>query len=249
VTDHEELGHATRLLQLQELDTELLRLQKRLDDMPEMHAIVATRKKRAEVEGLLGKAQMLTSRIERDIARIDDECAGLNSKIDTEQAKVMSGTVTNPKELVSITREMDALKRRRDKLELEEVQLMEKAETASGQMGKIRLALDTLSAREEKETAAFVEVGSKIQLEIANQQKKRADVAAILSEALLERYEATKNVKEGVAVGQLEKNACTACRMQLPAEKVQELRKGPIIAACPACRRILIVDLGGDGLA
>ncbi len=236
---------AKRLLELQELDSNIMRLTKRLEDMPEKRAILQTRKKRVEVDALLQKAKLLSSRLEKDISRLDDECRSLGSRIDTEQAKVMSGSVTNPKELVAITREMDSLKRRRDKLEVDEVILMQKAEKATAQTAVITKALDQLAKQEEDQKAQFVEVGSKVQDETARLTVQRTRIAGSLPADILARYDEIAKAKGGVAIGHLDGKSCSACRMQLPAEETEKLHKGPALATCPACRRMLVVDLPG----
>lgn len=235
------------LVRLQDLDSGIMRLRKRLDEMPEMHAVVQTRAKKRQVESLKTKAKELLSRLEREVARVDDECSGLSGKIDAEQRKIMSGDVTNPKELFNITREMDALKRRREKLEMEQVSLMERAEKARQQLDQVQAALQKLESKEAELIEVFKKVGGELQADIAAQLQERDRTLAELPEELGARYEALREAKDQLALGQLQGDTCTACRMSLPADAVRVLLAGPAVGVCPACRRMLVVIDAGDG--
>jgi hypothetical protein len=232
---------AGALLELQETDLAIMRATKRLDQMPEKRAILEVRAKRREIMALRAKAEGLRARLERDVARSEDECSQISDKITAEQGKIMSGDITNPKELQHITREMDALKRRRDKIEVDEVAVMERVEKAAGQVAKVDQALDQLDKKEAEFTERFKEKGGQLQSDIERMKVERAQAAASLPADVLVRYEKVREAKQGVAVGRLDKDTCSACHMELPMERVQELRGGPVVGSCPACRRMLVI--------
>jgi predicted nucleic acid-binding Zn-ribbon protein len=142
---------------------------------------------------------------------------------------------------------MDGLKRRRDKLEMESLQLMERIDKAKAQIATIDDALAQLAKKEEALVAQFREVGGALQTHIAKAEKKRATLAKSMPADLLQSYESSRESKGGVGVGELEGEACTACRMVLPAERVHELLEGPPIATCPQCRRLIVVRPAGSG--
>jgi uncharacterized protein len=233
------MTQAGALLELQSLDLELLRSNKKLEDLPEKHAILQARAKQREVTALRSKADLVVSKLEKDLKAHQDEIVMLTSKIDGEQAKVMA--TTDHRAVTSITREMDGLKRRRDKLEMESLQLMERIDKALSQKATIEDALAQIAQRESALVAQFQQVGGALQTHIAQTEGKRAKVAASLPAALVDRYEAARESKGGVGVGQLEGDACTACRMVLPAERVRELAAGAAIGTCPQCRRLIVV--------
>ena len=242
-TDEREdiVGQADTLVKLQETDLAEVRARKRLDELPEKRAILETRKKRREVEDLRGRAENYLAGLERDIARHEDETAALDEKLEHEQAKVMSGEVVNPKELQNLTREMDALKRRKDKLEMESLQVMEKVEKAKEQIAKIDDATKSLDAREEKLGREFKEKGGELQTEIDHLHREREALAAALQPDLRKAYEDSRASKTGVGAGVLTADACSACRVQLPSQQVSALRAGPDVGRCPNCGRLLVV--------
>ena len=227
------------LLDLQSHDLEILRSQKRLDDLPEKRAILDLRAKERNVQLLHGKAELLVGKLQADLKAHQDEISMLTEKIDAEQAKVMA--TTDHRAVASITREMDGLKRRRDKLEMESLQIMERVDKAVAQIATIDEAIEHLAANEATLIEQFKAVGGALQAHIADEESKRAALVKQLPEDLVSRYESSREAKGGVGVGELDGDTCTACRMVLPAERVKELAEGPEIAVCPQCKRLIVV--------
>ena len=237
------MTQAGSLLQLQALDLEILRSTKRLEELPEKRAILEVRAKQRDVQILHGKADLLVGRLKSDLKAHQDEIDTLTDKIAAEQAKVMA--TTDHRAVTSITREMDGLKRRRDKLEMESLQLMERIDKATAQTATIDDALRQLAAKETGLVAQFKTVGGALQTHIAQEEAKRSKVAKSLPADTLKRYEVSRETRGGVGVGELDGETCTACRMALPAERVRELQNGPEIGTCPQCRRLIVVHPGG----
>ncbi len=232
---------AVALRRLQDIDLELRRAQKRLDEMPEKRAIIKIRRKIADVERLKAKAEELVARHRQSLQRLQDENAQLTEKLESEQKRVISGEITNPKEIQHMTREIDSLKRRSEKMEIDSLAMMEKVEKAQSQVEKVDKALEQLAAQEKEMLDEFSEKGGSLQADIKKLERERKKITADLPADLLERYESLREAKSGIGVGVLLGNACSACRMELPAEVVIELRAGDSITVCPACHRLLII--------
>lgn len=234
------------LLSLQETDLETIRAEKRLDELPVKQSILAIRKKTRDVQVLKTKTGDLVAGFARAMSRNEDETAQIAEKFETEQAKVMSGEITNPKEIQHLTREMDSLRRRKEKLEMEDLDLMERAEKAAGQVAKVDAALEQLAAQEATLTAQFRTEGGELQTELEELAKGRTVLASKLGGELLGRYEALRAAKGGVGAALLKGHMCSACRMELPAQRIEELLAGPEIGVCPVCKRLLVVKPDQD---
>jgi predicted nucleic acid-binding Zn-ribbon protein len=228
------------LLQLQEHDLAIARLEKQLDEMPEKRAILAARAKLAEIEKLKGRWDAAVHAVDVASKGVEDQIATISTKMDSEQAKLVSGEITNSKELQAVSMELDALRRRKDALENDLLAEMDKRENGAGQVAKIEAALAEGRRREAEMTDRFKQHGGEILREIEAEKKARAAASAVLDAALLARYE-TARERHGSAVGMLAEGRCGACRVGLPALKVAALEAGPDIATCPSCGRILIV--------
>lgn len=237
------MSEGSVLLRLQEADLEIRRSQRQLEELPVKKRILEIRHKIKEVETLKAKAEGLVLRLQRETAKNEDETAQVSSKLEAEQAKVMSGVVTNPKEVQHITREMDALRRRKDKLEMEDLELMERIEKARLQVGKVEVALQQLASQEHALTEEFKSAGGQLQSAIEELTSRRAVLAESIPADLLARYETLRESKGGMGAATLVGTACTACRVELPAERLEELRAQGGIVVCPACRRLLVIPV------
>ena len=233
------MTQAALLLALQDLDVEIMRAKKRLEELPEKREILVVRSKIKEVTALHGKADLLVKKLSADLKAHQDEITTLTEKIAGEQIKVMA--TTDHRAVQSITREMDGLRRRQDKMEMESLQLMERIDKAAAQTGKIDEALGQLSVKDATLCERFKQVGGALQTEIASMERRRAETAAVLAPPTVARYEKVRENRGGIGVGRLDGDACTACRMSLPAERVRELEGGDDISTCPQCRRMIVV--------
>jgi len=233
------MTQAASLLALQDLDIEIMRAKKRLDELPEKREILAVRQKHRDVTDLHGKADLLVKKLQADLKSHQDEITTLAEKIAGEQAKVMA--TTDHRAVQSITREMDGLRRRQDKMEMESLQLMERIDKATAQILKIDEALSQLADKDAALVTRFKTVGGALQTEIADMERRREQTAESIDVETVSRYEQIRESKGGVGVGRLDGEACSACRMSLPAERVCELQSGDDISVCPQCRRLIVV--------
>lgn len=234
------MTHSAALLELQSLDLEILRSAKRLEELPEKRAILDVRAKLKDVEALQGKAGVLVGKLRSDLKAHQDEITLLTEKIEREQATLME--TSDHRAVTSITREMDGLKRRRDKVEMESLDIMERIDKAVAQSEKIAQAATQLREQETGLIDQFKTVGGALQGHIATEEGKRNALAASLPKDLLARYETARESKGGVGVGELADTTCTACRMALPAERVRQLQNAAEdIGTCPQCRRLIVV--------
>ncbi len=238
------MNQAASLLELQRLDLEILRARKRLEELPERQAILDVRHKLRDVSALRHKAELLVGKLNSDLKAHQDEIESLTAKIDSEQAKVM--TTADHRQVAALTREMDGLRRRRDKLEMESLGLMDRVEKATAQTATIDAALEQLTRRRPPPSSSSSRSEARCRHEIAGFEAERSALAAALDAATLADYEAARESKGGVGVGRLDGDTCSACRMSLPAERISELLAGPDVAVCPHCHRLIVVRTGDE---
>jgi len=241
---------AETLLTLAERDLEIARLQKQLEAMPEKAAILELRHKIRDVEDLADKARRFIDQAGAVLRRLEDESASIEAHLQAEQAKATSGETSNHKELQNLARELDSLKKQKDRKDNEVLKQMETLEAGEAKAATIDAGLVRARAREVQLIAAFQERGGAIQKRLDALTRERAAMAALLRPSLLQRYEQTRALKHGIGVGVLEGSTCSVCRIELPAERAQALREDAHrtqdpVGTCPNCHRILIVREAG----
>jgi predicted nucleic acid-binding Zn-ribbon protein len=232
---------ARALTELQEHDLTILRLERELEEMPEKRAILAARTKLADIEKLRERTQAAIHAMDAVSKRLEDEIEVLTAKMESEQAKLVSGEVANPKELQAVSMELDSLRRRVVTLEGQLLVEMQKHETGDAQLARIDAALAEGHRAEAILTERFKDHGGTVLERIASEKRARESLLKSIDAPLRARYETLRETRHGIAVGRLEGQMCGACRVTLPAGKVATLEAGPDIGACPSCGRILVV--------
>ena len=241
VTTGGTVNESSALLALQRCDLDLIRLRTQLDELPERADILRGRRKIADVEKLLEHGTAAIGAVERVIKGLEDGVATITEKLESEQARLMSGEISDPREMQYVAREMDSLRRQRDKAEFTTLEQLEKRESTQSQVAKIEQALLGLREADEAFVASYRASGGALKAEIDRLTGEHEAIAAHLPGPLRVRYERLVADRHGVAVGLLDGDTCTACHMALPANDVRDLTMGGPIGRCPLCHRILIV--------
>lgn len=227
------------LLDLQESDTEIMRAKRELDALPELAAIMECRAKRKEIKGKQDQVIELADEVEAKMAKLSLEESRVVEKINALQATLDSNS--DYRTTQSTTRDMEGQVKRQKSIAIEQDELLErqiKIEKAADQVAEM---LAKVNHAEEHHTAQFKQKGGAIKERIAQLEARRAQLLGQLDAQLAKRYEALRAEKSGIAVSVLEDDHCSACRSIILDGVLAKLRKGPEIAECPNCHRIMVV--------
>ncbi len=230
---------AATLFQLQQLDLELERL---------------TAEQQALANTLQGNTQLRKLRTEQ--ARAQQELrAGLqsqkeaewtleelNRRLTTQEQRLYSGSISNPKELYTLQQEVQHLRAQQSRQEEMALEVMEAAETLQETVSRATEALQ--QAEEEWARSNAEGILRRDQLETKRQelQRKREQLAAAIDVELLKRYETLRRSKQGRAISKVEQNSCQWCRVILTPSELQRVRVSKELQTCSNCGRILYYD-------
>jgi uncharacterized protein len=229
------------LLELQATDHRVRKLQHLLDDLPEQQRFEAASARVGELGREHDDVRVELERASAEQRQLERETEILSERRDAETVRLYDGSVTNSREARSVEAEIETTKRR---IADHEDQLLEVLETVEGLESRLaELAAAQEASRQEAEelSVARDEAAKGILAELAELQVLRDQQAARISDDLLRRYDEVAGRAGGTGVGQLDGNACTACRIELSYADVGELLAGPPLASCPQCRRLLVV--------
>ena len=107
-------------------------------------------------------------------------------------------------------------------------------------------AAERLDAERAATEGSLEEDSASLRAEIVRLSRERDQVAASLSGALLERYEAARKRFKGLCVERLHGNVPSVCRVKLQPSSFHDLAQGEEITECPYCHRILITSEEGQ---
>ena len=170
----------------------------------------------------------------------------LEDKINLNQKKLMSGKVTNPRELADLENFINALKR--DQGEQDETLL-----TLMDQESAEMQALTVLQGREKHAAREMAEEQEEINRELAalddltfRVKDRREEVLCGVDEEQLGLYKTLSARKAGLAVSAVRNGSggecCGGCGMTLPDMELDAVRQDEDIVHCSNCDRILVWD-------
>ena len=230
-----------QLLDLQRVDSAIDRLMQRKADLPEQRILddLGVQLEDAKVAHAEKKAEL--DEIAREQSRFEGEVQMIDDKIKHESNRLYGGDITSPKELASIQAELDALRRRKNHLEDQDLEVMERREAVEAGVSSLAEQVAELERRVLEATEARDKAAVEIETELAEKTSTRAAIVPELSQELLETYEELRPKKGGVAVAALEGGVCRGCGVSLSPVALDVMkRESPELARCENCRRILV---------
>ena len=222
-----------------------------------------------KIDSKIDEINKVKGELPLEVQDLEDEVAGMKTRIDhinaeieelnnltkqrkreVDQARIMIGNYKEQQNNVRNNREFDAISKEIEYQELE-IELAEKRlkEYAAGIKAK-KLQLEEAEAavqdREADYNAKKAELDG-IEAETAPLVAEYAEQAARarekIDERLLSAYERIRrNVRNGLAVVTVKRDACGGCFNRIPPQRQVDIRQGKKIIICEYCGRILVPD-------
>jgi uncharacterized protein len=231
----------SRLLDLQSLDTSIDRLHARRAALEGEGELGAARAEAERAEQAFGELRLQLDTFDRDGSKLEHEIDSLTQKAADEEGRLFGGAVANAKELESIRREVDNLKKRKIEREDELLVVLERREDVERRAKEAEVraedrrgALDTFAGDASREL-------DQIAAELTAKQADRDRLAAGFDPELLELYEDLRKQKKGVGVAALVDGVCQGCHEKLSAVELDRIKHTEDVPRCEYCRRILVL--------
>lgn len=230
-----------RLLDLQALDSALDRLAHRRRTLPELAEI-------ARLDGLIAgsrddvvRAQTAVSDLAREQGKLDGDVNAVRDRRARDEQRLASGAITNSKQLQELQHEVASLTRRQGELEDAELEVMERAEVAQGELDVLLRARSDAEAAREQAASARDEAFVGIDADIDRVQGERAGVAQEIPADLLALYDRIRAAEGGIGAAPIERGRCGGCRLDLMNNEKAEYRAAPVDEVLRhECRRIVV---------
>ena len=222
-----------------------------------------------KIDSKIDEINKIKGELPLEVQDLEDELAGLNTRIEhingeieelnaltkqrkreVDQAKILIGNYKEQQNNVRNNREFDAITKEIEYQELE-IELAEKRlkEYAAGVKVK-KAQLEEAEALSKERTA---DLGAKkaelegIEAEtaplVAEYSVQADGVKEKIDERLLAAYERIRrNVRNGLAVVTVKRDACGGCFNRIPPQRQVDIRQGKKIIICEYCGRILVAD-------
>ena len=158
-----------------------------------------------------------------------------------DEQKLYSGRVKNPKELGSLSHEVDLERQQISKLEDQALANMDALDEASAALKAAESRLAETERSWKAEQAALQAEHDELSGRIASLTSQRAEIAASVEPADMKGYELLRRSRGGLAVVSVEQRSCLGCRIALTLNVVQRARSGQELVTCQNCGRFLYI--------
>jgi predicted nucleic acid-binding Zn-ribbon protein len=229
------------LLQLQRVDSTIDRLQARLAHLPEQAALDALEAKAQELDAQIAERQAVFDDVSTRQRRLDFEVDTLVQKIKAESGRLYSGIVNNAKELQDISREVEALKRRKSVLEDNDLEVMEERDGVEKELEALTNERSSLAAEIERGRLSRDQAAAETGLQLTSAEAERQRWVPRVDPQLLKVYDTIRASKGGVGAAAMVDGTCQGCHMRLPAQEAERVRTTGGLVRCDECQRILVV--------
>ena len=223
------------LIELQDVDTQLIDINELLGDLPKK-----VDKLRSEEEGLINDVKEGKDRlkeIELSLNKAEHQMDGLKEKIN--KLKDQLSLVTSNKQYDALTQEIEYLKQELDEAELKDLEFEEEKETLSNDIKEKEENLESLSKDLSGRRVKLEKLMSESAENKSALEKDRDKKLVNIDESILSRYTRISTAREGLAVVNLEGNACGGCGFVIPAQDVTDIRDKDNFYYCDICSRFI----------
>jgi len=224
-----------RLIELQKLDLEILKLERSMAEVPE-----ALKKAKEKKERLQEKLAQVMASIEEKEARrklFEEELKEEIKRLKQTQARLTQ--IRGTREYQILLAEIEEIKRTNKQKEEEILKLMEEIEKLTEEKNKIEEELNKTNQVFEEENRKFEDLCQKLREEIARLSEKRAQMTKKISSGILRKYEIIRQKKGGIGIASVENGVCEGCHMAIPPQLYIEIQKDNRFYECPHCKRII----------
>jgi uncharacterized protein len=231
-----------RLLVVQEHDTHADQLIHRSQTLPVRAELAKAEADLGDLERKLAAVDDRLEKLRRSQERLEDEIASLRDKMAETDKRLYSGEITNPRELQALQEEVASIQRHIERLEDDELDVMEATEPVDAERAQLAAEHDRCSSEAERLTAELSEAEAAIEAELASVSADRAAAAAEVPEDLWDEYDRLRARLGGIAIARLSGSTCQGCHLALPAVEIDRIRRLPLDEPvhCEECGRLLV---------
>lgn len=224
-----------RLLEVQEQDLMILRIETELKDIParknrELERLDSHKASLAEAESNLQAAQAELREHELNVQAKKDQI----DKLRTQQMSLKTN-----KEFKAMSDEIEGLERSIRRDEDQEIVIMEKMEASKASMAEQQTALDAEQKEVDEDVKVFDERAAELEKELETLRSQRKTLLDDVDPAWLQRYEAILQRRRGAAIVSCATGVCGGCHMAVPPYQQHEARKQREMVICGYCGRML----------
>ena len=226
------------LVKLQELEKQIVKLDKRLRELPLQ--LKALDDRIFERGHSVEQAQQSIS--ENQQRRLAQEKKVESVKAEIQNKKRELNSIKTNKEYTAKLAEIEIQEKRKEEAEEGVIQLLLDADKMQETIGEVkeRSRLDVEALQKEKDLFLQEKGEKEGQLKELNQRKK--ELRTLIDPENLRIYESLSKKTGGVPLSVVTRDFCAECFVKIRPQVMMDLRKGDKVIYCENCHRVLILE-------
>jgi predicted nucleic acid-binding Zn-ribbon protein len=228
------LPEIENLLQLQDADKAIRRLQDEIAELPKR--VAAIEHKLANTKLQLEEAQAAVKSDEAARRKYETAITDLRGKI--SKYRDQSLAVKTNEQYKALLQEIQFAEKEIAENEDKILELMVNADTRDKEVKAAQVELKAETAEIEKEKEEARQRSAEDQRQLTEWRAKRDQMRAGVNEDLLRHYERVSKFR-GSGISEVSDHKCMACQVMLRPQTYNEVRTGQQTVVCDSCQRIL----------
>jgi predicted nucleic acid-binding Zn-ribbon protein len=228
------------LYRIQELESRVAELDRNLAALQQNPELEAIRSLQNELQGSLDRLETGLKKVKDGGRQLDLDLKSCQERLKNEENKLYGGSVVHPRELEQIQQRVTEYQERRNRIEEELLQLMEKEDKWSA--GRLVLQQRAANAAQENERfeAEARRRSQEFDLEKEQLLMELEELTPQIPPEWLERYRKIAKSRRGIGIAKLKQNSCGACHVSLSDSRLNQVKRGEDkLQFCENCGRIL----------
>jgi predicted nucleic acid-binding Zn-ribbon protein len=230
-----------RLLELAAEDVALTQLAHRRKNLPEAAAVTAAEEAERTFADEVVRTETDVRDLEREVKRLESDVDTVRQRAARDQQRLDAGGLP-AREVTALQHELESLARRQSDLEDQELELMERLETAEKALAEARSGHEKAQADRERATQLRDDALADIADGTTRHESARAAVAGAISASLLSLYDRIRTQTGTTGAALLKARQCQGCRIELFGKELAAVRNADPheVVRCDNCGRILV---------
>ena len=220
---------------VQELDLQILGLQRKIAEFPSRLATFDTEIQTIETKIAEKKK---TTEEQQKILRQHKGALELNEDRSKRSQEKIAGVKTS-NELGAAQREVESLKKNSEVVGEAARKLEEELSKQNTEIGALTAAITEIQGKRAAESGKISGEEKSISTDLSALEAKRKEAINGIEIRYLSVYDRIRVARQGIGLAFAIMGSCRACNVRIPAQVFNELQRGSQLHTCPNCKRIL----------
>jgi len=224
-----------KLIELQDIDSEIFRLSGELEEMPikikEFDGFIK------EKEGIYKTSEDKLKKLEVGRKQKELDMQVKEEAVKKHQSKLYQ--VKTNDEYTAIEKEIGSLKADISVLEEEIINMLDDVEATRKELSKNKTVYEREKSIIETEKKKMEQQKTVLEADLKKIEDQRKEFSKNIDKNILTKYEKILLAKGGLALVPIIDDACSGCNMSLPPQVINEVKMKNDIIFCGQCTRIL----------